>query len=77
MLRKLADGREETGQRLARAGRGDEQRAAAAPRQLEHLELVTPRPPAFGLEPAFDDRRKRSPAQSLSVPSRRRSSSSA
>ena len=74
LLRELADGRQEARQRLARAGRGDQQRAPPSPRQLQHFELVPPRAPALGFEPAVNDWRKL--GQRSSVPSRRRLSSS-
>ena len=40
ILGKLADRRQEARERLARAGRRNEQRASPAPSQLQHLQLV-------------------------------------
>ena len=54
LLGEVADGRQETGERLARAGGGDEQGAVACPRRVEHLQLVPPRLPAPCREPAFN-----------------------
>ena len=73
---ELADRRQEAGQRLARAGRRDQQAAAPGPSEREHVELVAARSPSALGEPAFDDFRERSLDQRPSVPSRRRRSSS-
>ena len=59
LLGQLADRRQEARQRLAGAGRRDQQRASSSPRELQHFELVAPRLPALGIEPAVNDRRKR------------------
>ena len=77
LLGQLADRRKESGQRLAGAGRRNQQSAAPAPRQLQHLQLMPARLPAFRSEPVLDDSGKRDVVQRSSVPSRRRTSSSA
>ena len=57
-LRQLADRRQEPGERLARAGRRDQQRASPRPRQLQHFELVPARPPALGFKPVIGPARE-------------------
>ena len=51
-LRELDQGRHEARQRLAAAGRRDQQRALALLRQFDQGELVRPRRPAATFEPA-------------------------
>ena len=51
-LRELDQGRQEARQRLAAAGRRDQQRALALLRQLDQGELVRPWRPAATFEPA-------------------------
>ena len=52
---KLDDGRQEAGERLARAGRGDEQGVDAVIGGIEHRQLVPPRRPVACREPIGDD----------------------
>jgi hypothetical protein len=55
MVEKVVEGRQETGQRLAGPGRGDEQCGTAAAPRPEHGELVFARGPAFLREPIGDE----------------------
>ena len=49
---QLAEARQETGQRLARPGRRDQQDIAACLRGPQHIQLVLTRLPAAAAEPA-------------------------
>ena len=51
-LREFDQGRKKPGERLAAAGRRDQQRASALSRQIDQRKLVRPRRPAATLEPA-------------------------
>ena len=68
-LDQLGQGRQEAGQRLARPGRRDQQRAAPGARRGQHLELVPARRPALGREPV-GDRAAANRAQWLGAPDR-------
>ncbi len=57
-LRQLRQGRQEAGQRLAGAGRRDEERGATGPGLGEEVELMRPRLPAAAFEPAQERLRK-------------------
>jgi hypothetical protein len=54
---KLADSWKEARERLARARRRHKQSASAAPRPIQHFQLVAARLPAFRFKPLPDDRR--------------------
>ncbi len=56
-LDQLGQGRQEAGERLARAGGGDEQCVLAGVRGVEHIELVLPGAPAATREPIGKDLR--------------------
>ena len=57
-LGELDEGRQEACQRLAAAGRRDQQRALALPGQLDQRELMPPGRPAAAFEPACKQVRK-------------------
>ena len=59
VLDEVDERRQEARQRLARAGRGDEQRVVAGARGVEHGKLVPPRRPGARGEPFINDGRKR------------------
>jgi hypothetical protein len=59
VLDQLGERGQEPGQRLAGSGGGHEQRAAAATRRGEHLQLMAPRGPALGRKPVGEDGRER------------------
>ena len=59
LLRQFDKARQEAGERLAGAGRRDEQRVLAGLRGSEQLQLVRPRLPAAGREPGQEARRQR------------------
>ena len=54
IIDQVGKGRQETGQRLAGAGRGDQQDVVTVPRGVEHRQLVPPRRPAATGEPLLD-----------------------
>jgi hypothetical protein len=54
-LDQVGERRQESRQRLARAGRRDEQRVAPGARGIQHVALVAARRPAPGCEPAGQD----------------------
>ena len=54
-LDQLGERRQEAGQRLARPGRRDQQRAAPGPRRGQHFELVPAQRPALAGEPVGED----------------------
>ena len=58
VLDQVDERRQEARQRLARAGRGDEQGMVAGARGVEHGKLVPPRRPGARGEPFIDDARK-------------------
>ena len=64
-LDQVDERRQEPRQRLARAGRGDEQGVVAGARGVEHGELVPPRRPGARGEPIIDDARKGARQMSL------------
>jgi hypothetical protein len=77
-LDKLGNCRQEARQRLARAGRGDEQSILPGAREAQHVQLVPPRLPSACGKPVPDyEWEIRVVLQRSSVPSRRIFSSSA